>query len=72
MAGIPFRRVLRESNSPAWQIALSQPAQSADYIIAVAGDDVFWAVRVFPLGLQPVATVDTPGHPGAVIYRSVH
>ncbi|HYL92382.1 MAG TPA: hypothetical protein VEW69_04425, partial [Alphaproteobacteria bacterium] len=72
MAGIPFRRVLRESNSPAWQIALSQPTQSADYIIAVAGDDVFWAVRVFPRGLKAVATVDTPDHPGAVIYRSVH
>src|SRR6185312_7096672 len=32
-AGIPFRRVLRESNPPYWEIALSQPAQSADYVV---------------------------------------
>jgi Dolichyl-phosphate-mannose-protein mannosyltransferase len=71
-AGIPFRRVLRESNPPYWEIALSQPAQSADYVIAIDGDSVAFAVRLFPKGLEPVATVGTPGEARAVIYRSVH
>ena len=72
MAGIPFRRVLRESNPPYWETALSQPAQSADYVIAIDGDSVSLAVRLFPRGLDPVATVGTPGQARAAIYRSVH
>ncbi|HET9790083.1 MAG TPA: glycosyltransferase family 39 protein, partial [Candidatus Angelobacter sp.] len=47
-AGIPFRRVLRESNPPLWEVALSHPAESADYIIAFPNDDVYRAVRLFP------------------------
>jgi len=71
-AGIHFRRVLRESNPPYWEIALTQPAQSADYIIAFPGDDVSRAVHLFPAGLEPVARVDAPQGLRAVIYRSVH
>jgi hypothetical protein len=71
MAGIPFRRVLRESNPPSWEIALTRPAQSADYIIAFPGDEVDRAVRLFPQGLEPVATIGTPLRPKAVIYRSL-
>jgi hypothetical protein len=70
IAGIPFRRVLRESNHPAWQIGLSQPAQSADYLIAFPHDDVSRAVRLFPQGLELVATIGTPSQPKALIYRS--
>jgi hypothetical protein len=70
IAGIPFRRVLRESNPPYWEIALTQPGRSADYVIAIEGDEVFRAVRLFPQGLQPVATVGTPSRGQAVIYRS--
>jgi len=71
MAGIPFRRVLRESNPPYWEIALTRPAQSADYIIAFPGDDVSRAVRLFPQGLEAIATIGTPGQAKAVIYRSI-
>jgi hypothetical protein len=71
MAGIPFRRVLRESNPPYWEIALTRPAQSADYIIAFPGDDVSRAVRLFPQGLEAIATIGTPSRPKAVIYRSI-
>jgi hypothetical protein len=70
-AGIDFRRVLRESNPPYWEDALSHPAQSADYVIAVAGDDVSRSVRLFPQNLETVATVGTPGRAQAVIYRSM-
>lgn len=72
MAGVPFKRVLRESNHPDWQIGLSQPAQSADYIIAFPNDDVSRAVRLFPQGLELVATIGTPSQPKALIYRSTH
>jgi hypothetical protein len=70
MAGIPFRRVLRESNPVYWEIALTQPARSADYVVAITGDDVSRAVRLFPEHLRPVATVGAPQGPRAVIYRS--
>jgi hypothetical protein len=71
-AGIHFRRVLRESNPPYWDVALSEPARSADYIIAIEGDDVARAVRFFPQDLQPIATVGTPTGPKAVLYQSMH
>ena len=70
LAGIPFRRVLRESNPPYWEIALSQPALSADYVVALQGDDVARSVRLFPQGLEEVAAVGTPGGQKAVIYYS--
>jgi hypothetical protein len=71
-AGIHFRRVLRESNPPYWETGLTQPARSADYVIAIQGDDVSRAVRLFPQNLDLVATVGAPGQIQAVIYRSVH
>ena len=72
LAGIPFRRVLRESNPPYWERALTQPAQSADYIIAFPGDAVARAVEQFPEGLRLVATVGTPSQPKAFIYAAAH
>ena len=71
LAGIPFRRVLRESNPPYWEQALTRPAQSADYIVAFPGDSVARAVKQFPQGLSRVATVGTPSGAGAVIYRAM-
>ncbi|HEY6252309.1 MAG TPA: glycosyltransferase family 39 protein [Candidatus Angelobacter sp.] len=69
-AGIPFRRVLREGNHPAWEQGLSGPAQAADYIVAIEGDEVFYAVRRFPQNLKLIAIVDTPGSGRAMVYRS--
>ncbi len=70
-AGIRFRRVLREGNSPYWEMALGRPAESADYQIAFPGDGVFFAVRLFPQGLEHIVTVGAPGQPKAFVYRSV-
>ena len=69
-AGIPFVRVLREGNHPAWEQGLSDPAKAADYVVAVDGDAVSYAVRLFPQNLQLVAIVDTPGSARALVYRS--
>jgi hypothetical protein len=70
-AGIPFRRVLRESNPPFWEKALNEPARAADYVVAIRGDDVDRAVRLFPEGLAEVVRVGTSPGPQAVIYRSL-
>lgn len=70
-AGIPFRRVVREGNHPEWDNGLSQPYKAADYVIAIEGDDLFQAIRLFPQHLGLVATVETPGHPAASVYRSL-
>jgi hypothetical protein len=72
LAGIPFRRVLRESNPPYWERALTRPAQSADYIIAFPGDAVARAVEQFPDGLRLVATVGTPTQARAFIYGATN
>jgi hypothetical protein len=69
-AGIPFQRVLRESNPPYWEAALADPAGSADYIIAIQGDDVSRAVRLFPRNLEKVVTIGAEPGPKAVVYRS--
>lgn len=69
-AGIPFRRVLREGNHPAWEIGLSGPAEAADYVVAIDRDEVSLAVHLFPQDLKLVATVDTPKQPQAFIYRA--
>jgi hypothetical protein len=70
-AGIPFHRVLRESNPPYWEIALSQPAESANYIVAIDRDSVALAVRLFPQDLVAVAQVGHSRDTKAIIYRSV-
>jgi hypothetical protein len=69
-AGIPFRRVLREGNHPAWEEGLSAPAKAADYVVAIEGDEVSNAVRLSPQNLKLVAIVDTPGSGHALVYRS--
>jgi len=70
-AGIHFRRVLRESNPPYWELALAEPARAADYVIAMPGDDLSFAVHRAPQQLKFIATVGTPPSPLAAIYRSV-
>lgn len=72
LAGIPFQRVLRESNPPEWEIALSQPAKSADYVVAIDQDAVAYSVRLFPKDLEVLKVINDPGGPKATIYRSLH
>jgi hypothetical protein len=69
-AGIPFRRVLRESNSPYWEAALADPAHAVDYLIAFPGDEAWYALRRSQQGLKLVATVNS-GWQSAFVYRSL-
>jgi 4-amino-4-deoxy-L-arabinose transferase-like glycosyltransferase len=72
MVGVPLKRRLCENHHPGWEDALARPAESADYIIAFAGDPVAGAVHDHPQGLEAVAIIGTPSQPKALIYRSTH
>jgi hypothetical protein len=72
MVGVPLKRRLCENDHPGWEDALAQPAQSADYLVAFAGDPVARAVHDHSQGLEAIATVGTPLQPKALIYRSTH
>jgi len=71
-AGIPFRRILRESNPPHWENALKQPAESADYVVAIDHDAVAAAVAMYPQHLSKIAIIGSTGPVKAIIYRSVY
>ena len=72
IAGIPLRRTVNEGNLYIWDAALAQPATTVDYVIATDGDPVANAVRNYPKGLTAVASVEVPGQPRTVIYKSPH
>jgi hypothetical protein len=71
MVGVPLRRRLCENDHPGWEDALARPSQSADYLVAFAGDPVAGAVHEHPHGLEAVATIGTPRQPKALIYRAM-
>jgi 4-amino-4-deoxy-L-arabinose transferase-like glycosyltransferase len=72
MVGVPLKRRLCENDHPGWEDALARPAESADYLVAFAGDPVAGAVHDHPQGLEAVAIIGTPGQPKALIYRATH
>lgn len=69
-AGIPLRRVIHEGNYRQWAWALASPAQAADYMIALQGDEVAAAASQAAGELERVAVIEVPGQPQAVIYRT--
>ncbi len=69
-AGIPLRRVIHEGNYRQWEWALAAPAEAADYLIAVEGDEVAAAAANRSADLEVVAAVESPGQPRAVIYKT--
>jgi len=72
MVGVPLKRRLCENHHPGWEDALARPAESADYLVAFAGDPVAGAVHDHPQGLEAVAIIGTPSQAKALIYRSRH
>jgi len=69
-AGIWLRRVTTENNYHLWRNALNNPAESADFIVAVQGDPVWRAVEQHNGQLETFATVEVPGQPAAIVYKS--
>ncbi len=54
-----------------WEVALNQPAEHADYVIAFDDDTVSKAAHQHPEGLQSLLVLHVAGQPAASIYRSV-
>jgi len=77
-AGIPLRRSVNEGNHRVWmqpsdpeglwERSLTNPAQSVDYVVAMAGDPVADAMR--SRSLPVVSRVAVEGQPAATIYRA--
>ncbi|HUS18067.1 MAG TPA: hypothetical protein VMZ25_00280 [Terriglobales bacterium] len=69
-AGIDLKQVVQEGNYRIWDAALTAPNQAADYVFAVDGDPVAAAVKHRPQGLTPIAEIQTPEKPRAILYRT--
>jgi hypothetical protein len=69
-AGIPLRQTLNEGDYDSWKAALARPAESAAYVVAIAGDQVSQAVAEHPDGLTELAVLCTTGQPCARTYKS--
>ena len=77
-AGIPIRRIIYEGNHDTmkrpsdpnglWEQALANPAQYADYVVAMEKDGVDTGVN--KSGLVPLVIVHVAGQPQATIYRT--
>ncbi len=69
-AEIPLKQTLNEGDYDSWMPALSNPAEHAEFVIAIAGDPVSRAVAKNPQGLTELMVLCTTGQPCARIYHS--
>jgi Dolichyl-phosphate-mannose-protein mannosyltransferase len=69
-AGIPLRQTLNEGDYDSWKAALARPAESAAYVVAIAGDQVSQAVAEHPDGLTELTVLCTTSQPCARTYKS--
>jgi hypothetical protein len=77
-AGIPLRRVVNEGNHRTWkqpsdpeglwERALADPERYVDFVLAMDGDPV--SSFVARKALSPIAEVQVPGQPRAILYRT--
>ena len=69
-AGIPLARTVNDSDWLLWQHALTDPAHSARFVVALDGDAVATAVQQHPGGLELMDVIHSTGQPTARIYES--
>ena len=69
-AGIPLHQTISEGDRDSFDRALSDPADTALYVVAIAGDPVAQAVAAHPDGLTELSVLCTTGQPCARIYKS--
>ena len=69
-AGIPLKQTIGPSDYYKWRDAVNDPAASAGFVIAVAGDPIADAVERHPLGLNELAILCTSQQPCVKIYES--
>ena len=70
-AGIPIRHVIWEGAHPEWDEALAAPADFADFVVTVQGDQLWYSTRLFPHGLSLVVRFSSPDGRGVRVYRSL-
>ncbi|ABF41625.1 hypothetical protein Acid345_2624 [Candidatus Koribacter versatilis Ellin345] len=70
MAGRHLDSVVWEGLYYQWELALNQPAEKADYIIAFGNDEVAQAVKAHPQGLESIVVLRVGDQAPATIYRS--
>lgn len=68
--GFPLRQTINEGDYPQWQQALKNPAEAADFVVAIAGDPVAKAVEKHPGNLELLNIICSTGEPCARLYRS--
>jgi hypothetical protein len=69
-AGRTLVSMVSENDSQSFDAALKDPAHSAAYVIAIAGDPVAKAVQAHPEGLKELSVICTTGQPCARVYES--
>jgi hypothetical protein len=69
-AGRPLISMVSENDSQSFDAALKDPAHSAAFVIAIAGDPVAKAVQEHPQGLTELSVICTTGQPCARVYQS--
>jgi hypothetical protein len=69
-AGRTLLSMVSENDSQSFDAALKDPAHSAAYVIAIAGDPVAKAVQAHPAGLKELSVICTTGQPCARVYES--
>jgi hypothetical protein len=69
-AGRTLISMVSENDSQSFDAALKDPAHSAAYVIAIAGDPVAKAVQAHPEGLKELSVICTTGQPCARVYES--
>ncbi len=69
-AGRTLVSMVSENDSQSFDAALKDPAHSAAYVVAIAGDPVAKAVQQHPEGLKELSVICTTGQPCARVYES--
>ncbi len=69
-AGIPLKQTIGPSDYYRWRDAMRAPAETAKYVVAVAGDDIAKAVARHPEGLTELTILCSTNQPCVRVYQS--
>ena len=69
-AAIPLKQTIGPDDYYGWRNGLAAPAQTAQYVVTIAGDELSKAVTIHPEGLTELSIVCSTGQPCVRIYKS--
>jgi hypothetical protein len=64
--------VIVEDVHPEWEKAMSAPSDYSDYVVATQGDQLWYATKLFPQGLQPIAKFEAFKGKTVIVFKTVH